>query len=196
MNDDLPLSIGGELGKSLAATLQHVELIHQRERKLTAAREAALDQLSHRIGAAVRSGEIDDAQLVAIWEQIRDSAVPGRQKFWDKNVPTKWLRLKYRKNQIPNGPEGTWVGENPCVPTDPAPGVGVSVVYVLFDDQNEPCYVGSTGNFRPRLKAHIQSGKQFVRWQAHPCRDREHAYELEVRLLGERKPRLNRRVGR
>lgn len=45
-------------------------------------------------------------------------------------------------------------------------------------------------------KAHIRDGKSCARWLAYPCADREAAYVLEGQLLRERKPYLNRRVGR
>lgn len=96
----------------------------------------------------------------------------------------------------PNGPEGTYVGVAPLPGDDVAPLEGTPVVYVLFDEDNEPCYVGSTQNLRARLNAHLTNGKQFVRWQAYPCASREDAYVLEERLLVERMPRLNRRRGR
>lgn len=196
MNEDLSPMGGDELARSIAATIQHIELVRNREQKLASAREAAQEQLFHRIGAAHRAGEISDAGLIPIFERIRAGKVLGSRKAWDQHISLKWLKMQYLKRQLPNGPEGTWVGSNPCASDDPAPTEGIPVVYVLFDETNEPCYVGSTDNFRQRLKAHAKDGKQFARWQAHPCTDREQAYELEVRLLKERMPRLNRRVGR
>lgn len=196
MSTDLPLIVDGDLGKSIAATMQHIELVRAREQKLAVAREAAQNQLFHRIGAAHRSGEIGDVELIAIFEAVREVNVLGSRKAWDKNIETGWLKMKYLNRQLANGPEGTWIGESPCASDAPAPTEGIPVVYVLFDDTNAPCYVGSTDNFRQRIKAHAKQGKHFARWQAHRCRDREHAYELEVRLLKENKPYLNRKVSR
>lgn len=67
---------------------------------------------------------------------------------------------------------------------------------MLFDEANVPCYVGSTKRLSDRLRQHKKDGKPFVRWQAHPCRDRDHAYELEVRLLEQHLPYLNKKASR
>jgi predicted GIY-YIG superfamily endonuclease len=68
-------------------------------------------------------------------------------------------------------------------------------VYVLFDAAGEPCYIGSTQNFRERARVH-RTGIAYERWVAYPCTDREAAYELETRLLKEHKPYRNKKRGR
>jgi hypothetical protein len=57
-----------------------------------------------------------------------------------------------------------------------------------------PCYVGSTEQFSVRLGQHTE--KPWESWLAYPCDSREAAYVLEVKLLTEHKPYLNRKVGR
>lgn len=79
---------------------------------------------------------------------------------------------------------------------EPAPPVGVSVVYVLFDVWNEPAYVGSTQDFRVRLAVHRKEKPGLLTWTAFPCADREAAYVLENRLLKEYKPHLNKKASR
>jgi predicted GIY-YIG superfamily endonuclease len=196
VNDDQSSSAGDELGWDLMSTIQHITLLREREVRLQAARLEAQNQLFHRIGSMHRCGEISDVKLIAIYERVKVAAALGSRKAWDLHVSIKWAAMKYLPGRLPNGPEGTWVGVNPCEGTDPAPHEGVPVVYVLFDSMNEPCYVGSTENLRQRIKAHATNGKVVARWQAHPCRDREHAYEVEDRLLKEHKPHLNIRAGR
>jgi predicted GIY-YIG superfamily endonuclease len=188
--------IGGEAGKSIAASLHHVELLREKELKLEAARHEAETQVLHRVGAAYRAGEIDLQQLYAIYEHYKAIGLVGRKTRWDENVDVPWRQMTYLSTQLPNGPEGSWVGEYPILHGTTAPARGIAVVYVLFDEDNEPCYVGSTDQFRTRMTAHWKSGKRFVRWQAHPCRDRDHAYRLEDRLLKQHKPRLNRKASR
>lgn len=186
----------GDLLASVQATNQHIALLLEREQRLAKARDEAQAQMFHRIGSAHRCGEIDDYQLLEIFEALRTDNVPGSRKHWDASVERGWLKMKFLRGQLPNGPAGSWVGPNPCGRTDPAPTEGISVVYVLFDERNGPCYVGSTDNLRQRIKAHARDGKRFVRWQAHRCQDREHAYQLEEQLLQQNMPYLNRRQGR
>jgi predicted GIY-YIG superfamily endonuclease len=189
---DLP----DELALSVGTTLQHIRLLQEKEARLAEARRNALAQTLHRIGSDYRTGRITLHQLCVAVEAIQELNMPGRMKAWDEIVGVSWQRLKRMAKQLPNGPEGSWVGEYPIPLDAPRPIYGVPVVYVLFDEVNEPVYVGSTDKFSPRMTAHEKSGKHFVRWQAHPCDDREHAYRLEDRLLKQHKPRLNRKASR
>jgi hypothetical protein len=189
---DLPADVHA----SLAATLQHIQLIQEKEARLAEARRKALEQALHRIGTDYRTGRITQHQLCTAAAEVSKLQMPGRMKAWDSIVGVSWKRLVQLARQLPNGPAGSWVGEYPIPLDAPRPIYGVPVVYVLFDEANVPCYVGSTDKFSPRMTAHEKSGKRFVRWQAHPCDNREHAYRLEDRLLKRHKPYLNRRAGR
>lgn len=195
-----------DLTEAFCATLQHIEAVHDRQERLLAARIEAENQMLHRIGSMHRCGEISDDQLHELWHQYRALGIDGRSKRWDANIVITWRAMQRRLNEAqrderharifaPNGPEGTWVGAWPRSSDDPAPRSGQAVVYVLFDEENTPCYVGSTSYFRARLSAHAKD-KIFARWQAYPCENRELAYQLEVRLLAQHKPRLNQKVGR
>jgi hypothetical protein len=194
--DDLTQAIPGELGTSIAATLQHIMLTKEREERIAEARRNAEDQMLYRIGVAHRTGQIDDVQLFEAYKAYKALGITGRMYRWDAHVDIPWKRMQHLRSSFPNGPEGTWVGDWPVLEGAQRPRPGISVVYVLFGADNEPCYVGSSRNFVNRMRDHHRDGKQFVRWQAYRCRDREHAYELEVRLLKERMPHLNRRAGR
>lgn len=195
MNDNYA-ELPDDLAKSIASTLQHIRLIQEKEARLADARRSALEQTLHRIATDYRTGHITHHQLCTAFTEIRDLQMSGRMSAWDDIVGISHRRLIQLAKQMPNGPEGSWVGEYPIPLDAPRPIYGVPVVYVLFDDANEPCYVGSTDKFSPRMTAHEKSGKRFVRWQAHPCDDREHAYRLEDRLLKRHKPYLNRKASR
>ena len=189
------------LDESFRASLQHIALLRHREARLAAAREDTQAQVLHMIGSAYRCGEIDDERLQELFEATKAARIP--LSSWDEHVPVTWRQMIQAERRrhlealhAPNGPEGSWIGPWPLGDADPRPKGGQSVVYVLFDADNEPCYVGSTKNFRSRLGQHAKDGKEFARWQAHPCHDREHAYALEDRLLRERLPRLNRKASR
>lgn len=190
--EDLPEA----LHASLAATLQHVELIQNKEDRLAAARRQAMEQAIHRIATEYRTGALTYNQLCTALLAVRSVKQQGSLKLWDEVVGVPWKRLAQYAKRLPNGPAGSWIGEYPIPLDAPIPIYGVSVVYVLFDENNTPCYVGSTDKLSPRLTAHEKDGKHFVRWQAHPCKNREHAYRLEDRLLKQHKPYLNRKASR
>lgn len=184
------------LATSVESTLQHIRLIQRREARLAQARTDALVQLLHSIGTEFRAGRLTQVQLISLQASVRALGIVGVKTFWNEAVDVEWTSLLTAAKKLPNGPAGTWVGEYPYQQGACVPQSGFSVVYVLFDQANEPCYVGSTKHFSDRLRNHRRDGKQFVRWQAYPCRDREHAYEVEERLLKEHMPYLNRKASR
>lgn len=185
-----------ELDDSVRATLQHIGMLHERQQKLLAMREEAEAQMLHRLGVAHRAGEVDDMVLVEVFRQLKALDIPGRSTRWDAHISIRWAAMVDVGRWKPNGPAGTWIGDYPLDPAAAGPRPGRAVVYVLYDADNEPCYVGSTAQLRQRMKQHAKDGKVFTRWHAYPCRNREHAYELEDRLLKEHMPHLNRRAGR
>lgn len=192
MPEDLPEG----LATSVSATLQHIGLIQEKEARLAQARREAMEQVVHRIASEYRAGRITEEQLCTALVAVRATKHQGAMRLWDDVVGVPWKRLAQYAKRLPNGPEGSWVGEYPIPFGAPHPIYGVPVVYVLFDESNTPCYVGSTDRFSPRMTAHEKDGKRFVRWQAHRCRDRETAYQLEDQLLKQHKPYLNRKASR
>jgi hypothetical protein len=180
-------------------TLDHIDRLTSKIETLQAALDDARAQFCHRTAASMKRGEVTQHDLPAIYSAYREAThrAVGFAKAWDAAIPVTAGALNQSTRHgraTPNGPEGTFVGAFPLDQWDPAPLTGASVVYILFDAMNVPCYVGSTKAFRERLKAHTD--KAFTNWQAFPCADREDAYDLEVKLLRERKPYLNQRVGR
>lgn len=191
---------------SLADSLQHLELLSSKRARLEAAQMDAEDQLFFDLARRAASGELSDEDLTDIIEDTHPLLLRGWTRRWDDaglKPSVASLRGKRRHSVMhaPNGPHGTWVGtwplgEWPYDDTVVLPRFGQPVVYVLFDADNVPCYVGSTGEFKTRLKSHVRDGKPVARWVAHPCNDRESAYILEEKLLREHKPYLNKKVSR
>jgi hypothetical protein len=176
---------------SFDATLQHIELLSARRERLTKAQIEAEEQLVHRIGRAHASGRLAIYDLVELLMRFRDHACPGFSTRWKDAVGIRTQLLHGYALFSPNGPNRTWHGSSPPGPRETAPPKGQAVVYVLFDAANEPCYVGSSSNFRARVKQHRRAGKVFVRWCAYLCPDREAAFRLEDKLLREHSLYLN-----
>lgn len=94
----------------------------------------------------------------------------------------------------PNQPGGSWSGSWPLEAGDAFPPLDTNVVYVLFDSECHPVYVGSTGQFRARIQAHAcEKREQWISWTAYPCSTRGEAYDVERRFLQQYKPVLNRK---
>lgn len=183
-------------------SIQHLALINAKRQQMYERMLDAETQMFHRLAVQFTAGEVDQWDLVAVLDSYRAVAAVGYTTRWDATVPvssrtlfglraTAVRRARGIDRHLPNGPAGTWQGGNPVGRDEARPPNGTSVVYVLYDAGNVPCYVGSTAWFDGRIRQHRHGGKEFARWMAHACADREAAYELERRLLREFKPYLN-----
>lgn len=178
------------------ATLQHIALLKRKQERLHEAQISAEEQVLHVIAAEYAAGDLDIAGLAEAFHAYRSVAAPGFKNRWNAAIPITAAKVLARaKWSLPNGPAGSWEGVYP-IGDGPAPGCNTCVVYVLFDATNRPCCVGSTDAFRDRLAHHRRDGKQFARWAAYPCINREAAYQLEERLLAEHQPYLNKKRSR
>lgn len=179
-----------------AATLQHLELLRRKRDDLKAKQAEAEEQHLHRIGCAYTAGQIGMDALAEAYAAFRAVSDPGYSHRWNAFITVSAARVvSYIKLQAYHAPSAEWQAWEGTFPFGPetTPGAGTSVVYILFDQANVPCYVGSTAHFRGRLHQHAKD-KQFAFWRAYPCADRAAAYALEDRLLREHKPYLNKRA--
>jgi hypothetical protein len=184
----------------LDATYQHISLLDLKREQLEGIQIAAEEQFLHQLGVSYSEGRLNEVELALVYRAYVRLAVPGFSKRWESSISSHPARLQYIARSVerskPNMPDGTWRGSSPLAADDHMPPRGRCVVYVLYDAANEPCYVGSTQNLAVRLQSHRSDGKEFVRWTASACADREAAYQLEERLLSEFKPYLNKKRSR
>lgn len=190
--------VAEEVPASYASTLQHIELLHGKQCKLRDAQVEAEEQVLHRLAADYKAGVLEMEDLYRFYLRFRLVAVEGWTHRWDWVMPITASKVRGEAERylrdLPS-PDGTWSGTYP-LGGQGAPPDYTSVIYVLFDPKNVPCYVGSTYRFRTRLKWHRKKGKDFDRWLAYRCDDREAAYQLEERLLREHLPYLNKKAFR
>lgn len=181
-----------------AATMQHVVLLAEKQVRLAEAQLAAEEQLLQAVSRETKLGKVTWHELRDLYRVLRDCRSPRLLQRWRAMLPDP-ATIEHRANAIEEhgDPQAEyWAGSYPYLPGGNVPGRFTCVVYILFDDANVPCYVGSTHTFKDRLGVHARDGKPFVRWQAHRCRDREHAYEVETRFLQQHKPYLNKKASR
>ena len=187
-----------EYGSLLGAVARRKE-----ERLLAEARqrEAEAEYLS-RVAADYEAGRLSFPDLCRAYLSFRDVIGVGHSKRWDEVVPvtgqTIRSRLQNARRHHPKFQASTgrtfWSGSWPRnLETDTAPSAGQNVVYVLFDAEVAPCYIGSTANLIERLYKHVGDRKKFASWVAYPCTSREDAYAREEELLAQHRPYLNRR---
>lgn len=91
-----------------------------------------------------------------------------------------------------NDGDGRWVGEFPVAELAVRPPKGTWVVYQLLLG-SELVYLGSTGDFLTRLKAHSRD-KEFDGWRASQCDSERACRDLETALIDRYRPPLNRMI--
>lgn len=178
--------------ESLHATTQHLELLREKRAYLAQVMLAAEGQYLLAIRREWVAGNLTWPQLLEIHKHLRTFELPG-------SFPTRWMEVMgihraeivHQAARAANGVDGSWHGTWPLRNGEPYPLKGHNVVYVLFDDQRIPVYVGSSGHWNERMKQHVRAGKQWTSWLAHPCRDREAAYAAEAEFLRQFMPELN-----
>lgn len=177
----------------LAATAHHITTVQAKLDQLAKVKDDSWTQLLTATARLYHTGALGTDDLARLSGEMRTSYGTGYTKLWETHVPVALGALRYMATQLPNGPAGSWQGTFPLTHNAVTPPRGTSVVYVIFNAQNEPVYVGSTHAFRERMRRHRKDkGASMHSWTAYPCRDRAHAYEMERDLLRQYKLRLNR----
>lgn len=179
--------------------------------------DAAEEQVTHRLGLEYRAGRITRDDVIAVLAEVRPHLTTGWTNRWAEQIGFDVLAharsleslARYSERNAQNI-EGGWEGScyvadeavvtpggrTHYVVSNPRPVKGHAVVYVLYDADLEPLYVGSTGEFPARMKAHLRAGKPARWWRAYLYPDREAAYVAEVEMLKAVMPKMNRRAGR
>ena len=176
----------------MGGTDQHIKRMRKRRDDLYTLIDKAEEQLIHRAGIEFTSGRIDMFDLHEVTRTVAVQRNGKRRTRWlAAGLPSPEEIRAFVLSQ-PNCPDGSWWRQGQYCGGGSRPPDGQSVVYVLYDDRNEPCYVGPIEHFDERLMAH-RKDKDFASWRAWPCLDREDAYRRESEMLRDVMPRLNRR---
>lgn len=157
------------------------------------AKALGLEQL-HAMTEAM--GDIYGTSYTRLWDRHMPAGLEARRIRGDVASARYWAEQRERNK--PNGPTpGTWVG-NVGDWTGPMPMNRIAVVYMLFDADDQPVYVGSTDLFRIRLATHLRDPDKpgIATWSAQQCTDREEAYRIEDQVLKLQMPKYNRKPGR
>lgn len=184
---------------ALQATHEHIFLLNRKRAMLRASQIEAEEQFLYRVGQLHADRELTEVDLAYVYRAFAYIAVPGFLRRWQAAIPVPAGRMQYilrhlatEDRHAPNMPDGTWRGTWP-LNGGPVSAYDICVVYVLYDEANVPCYVGSSLDLKARLKWHAEDGKSFAWWTAFACADREAAYQLEEKLLAEHQPYLNKK---
>lgn len=187
-------AVGLFSGDRLAVAAHRVQFQQQeRVRATDALVHAEIDFLTT-LAERHRAGVVTWAQLDAAYRLVAYNggfAAPGGVARWKEivGVPRSGMIAKVQEEAVNS--DGAWSGHTPLEEGEFFPPDDQSVVYLLFDVDNVPVYVGSTARLKTRLAQH-QSDKVWTQWVAYRCENRQAAYELETRYLRQYKPRYNK----
>lgn len=147
------------------------------------------EQLAARLGcseehAADLMAELHDNGIIFWGEGPHRSAwnYPPLDDVEPPSAPLPPIHLRSTRR----GPD--WRGTWPAPAATEIPRKGANIAYVLWADDERPRYVGSTDNLAGRLGAHSRNGRQFCRWDAYLCDDRDGAYAFEEHLNRKLRP--------
>lgn len=202
MNDEDVIKMESFLQfEELRDTAAHINIIQAKLYRLEQAKRDSWEQLLTAAARMHRRGDLTSAQLLAFQRDMRASYGPGLAAVWNRNISIPLNKLRHvvaHEERIAEERNRThWHGSWPVDGRDPVPSAGMPVVYVLLDGDGVPAYIGSTDFFRSRMKSHNRNHPGvFDRWVLYVCDDREAAYDLEVQLLRQKLPYLNKRAGR
>lgn len=177
--------------ESLAATAQHIRLLQRKRQTLADALVQAELQYLAALKREYDAGDVSWTQLWMAYGELSAGGIPGYRVRWLAAIPQHPARIATNAKREAAASNGVWTGHRPLQGGEHYPPTDQSVVYVLFDTQNVPIYVGSSGNVSARFAQHHADGKRFAAWIAHGCRDRAEAYEMESRFLRQYMPPLN-----
>jgi hypothetical protein len=181
--------------RPFSATEQHIALLATKRKRLEAAQLEAETQLFFSVAREFNAGFLSWAGLAELYDRTLGSYLPGFTKRWRLVLPHPISHIRAMAEKEARGDFDrdieSWSGHFPFQEADRLPPPGTCLTYVLFDEARRPCYVGSTFDFRTRVRAHAKRGVRWSTWQAFRCRDRDHAYEVEERFLQQHKPYLN-----
>lgn len=176
----------------MGGTDQTIQKLKERRAALKSMQEQAEEQLIHRASVEFRAGRITEDDLLEVSGIVRVSCSARCATRWASAGLPLPVDIQRRINYRPNCPDGSWWQQSRFVRSGSRPPSGQAVVYVLYDEAGEPCYVGSTGDLQRRLIEHRRE-KTFDSWRAWPCIDRIDAYRRESEMLRTVMPALNRR---
>lgn len=166
------------------ATWQHIALLASKRATLTQRLNESIDQLCE----MVRRTPMEPIAAWEMYQEIRTFGIEGAStKFADATGLGVRGMSDISRFGAPFKP-GTRLTSNDVPLVVPRPGT--QVVYGLIDD-GCVVYVGLTGHFSSRLRAHRSSEKTFDGWILYTHEDRKHAAEHEATLIAHFKPKYN-----
>lgn len=179
-----------------SSTEQNIALLASKRDRLNLRLSEAFEQYAAEVARSWKRRDLDWHGLKRAYKVGRRESIPNAPVIWKAAGLPSINKITHMLLHQPDTDVGFWHGSYPWGPRDLIPNRGENVVYVLFTEDLEPCYVGSTRWFAERARDHRRDGKTWSYWIAYPCRDREEAYQMEERFLQQYLPGLNKRAGR
>ena len=170
----------------------HMKALRTQRAQLATERDEAASQYVEMVSEIYAAGD-----LRGVLDAMRGLEIvygPGWTNFIkDAGLPEK-KQVESALLGTCNDGDGMWCGTFPIQPDDFRPTGKTWVVYRLLKG-DELLYIGSTGSFLSRIKAHARD-KDFDRWQAAKCATEGECRRLEKILINNYRPPLNRMIPR
>jgi hypothetical protein len=164
---------------TLQASAQHIGLLQDRRRRLTAALVGAELQFLVALRREYEAGEMNWTEMADAYRTLSAGNLRGTQSRWMDAIPVSPKRVNANAELeaalVGLAWRGHWPLDRRGRHAEAYPPSGQRVVYMLLDVDDLPLLLGSTNQCRRRFATHDANGLRWSSWIALGCADRAQA---------------------
>jgi len=161
---------------TLQASAQHIELLQDKRRRLTAALVGAELQFLVALRREYEAGDLDWTEMADAYRTLSAGNLRGLHDRWMDAIPVSPERVNANAELeaalVGRGWQGHWPLDRRGRHAEAYPPSGQRVVYVLLDVDDYPVRRGSTDQCQRCFATHDANGLRWSSWIALGCADR------------------------
>jgi len=167
------------LPDTLRASVQHIGLLQDKRRRLTAALVGAELQFLVALRREYETGDVNWTEMADAYRALSAGNLRGTHSRWMDAIPVGPKRVnanaKLEAALVGRIWRGHWPLHRRGHLAESYPPTGQLVVYMLLDADDLPIHLGSTKQCRQRFATHDANGLRWSSWTALGCADRAQA---------------------
>jgi len=183
-----------DLPGTLQASIQHIGLLQDKRRRLTAALVGAELQFLVALRREYDTGGVTWTQLSLAYRALAAGNLRGTHARWMAAMPVGPASINANAELeaaalVGRSWRGRWPLDRDGEHAESYPPAGQRVVYVLWDTEAVPVRLGTTNHCQHRFATHAAKGLRWSRWNAVGCADRAQASSILRACRARRKAR-------
>jgi len=178
---------------TLLASVQHIGLLQDKRRRLTAALVGAELQFLVALRREYEAGGLSWTELADAYGALSAGNLAGTHARWMAAMPFGPASINANAELesaalVGRSWQGRWPLDRDGARPQTYPPAGQRVVYVLWDTEAFPVRLGTTNHCRHRFATHAAKGLRWSSWNAVGCADRAQASSILRACRARRKP--------